>query len=155
MLACLALALGLAACGDGDSTEGGEGGSEQPAGSIDSKPEVVVPEGEPPSELVTEELIEGDGAEAKAGDEVTVEYVGVGYQSKEEFDASWGREPFTFVLGAGNVIAGWDEGVVGMKEGGRRELIIPSDLAYGPAGSPPVIGPDETLIFIVDLVSVG
>ena len=100
-------------------------------------------------------MVEGDGAEAKAGDKITVQYVGVGYRSEEEFDSSWSRnEPFTFTLGAGEVIPGWDQGIAGMKVGGRRELIIPPNLAYGPSGSPPVIGPNETLIFVVDLLAV-
>ena len=85
---------------------------------------------------------------------VSVEYVGVGYESGKEFDASWGREPFAFQLGAGMVIPGWDQGVEGMKAGGRRELIIPPELAYGAAGSPPAIGPNETLIFVIDLLAV-
>ncbi len=120
------------------------------------KPKVTVPSGPPPKQLEETDLVEGSGAEAKAGDEVTVQYVGVGYDSGEEFDASWDRgEPFTFPLGAGAVIKGWDQGVAGMKVGGRRELVIPPNLAYGPAGSPPAIGPNETLIFVVDLVSVG
>lgn len=81
--------------------------------------------------------------------------MGVGYESEEEFDSSWSRnEPFSFALGAGQVIPGWDKGVAGMKVGGRRELIIPSNLAYGPQGSPPVIGPNETLIFVIDLLAV-
>ncbi|HMB53231.1 MAG TPA: FKBP-type peptidyl-prolyl cis-trans isomerase [Thermoanaerobaculia bacterium] len=117
---------------------------------------MTVPDGEPPTELVENELIEGTGAEAKKGDEVTVQYVGVGYESEEEFDSSWSRnEPFSFPLGAGEVIPGWEMGVEGMKVGGQRELIIPGELAYGAAGSPPAIGPNETLIFVVDLLAVG
>ena len=101
------------------------------------------------------EIEEGTGADAKSGDKVTVQYVGVGYDSEEEFDSSWSRnEPFPFTLGAGEVIKGWDQGVEGMKVGGRRELIIPPNLAYGPAGSPPAIGPNETLIFVIDLLAV-
>lgn len=96
----------------------------------------------------------GTGAEAKGGDEVTVHYVGVGYKSKKEFDASWGGEPFTFALGGGQVITGWEYGIPGMKVGGRRELVIPGVLAYGPEGSPPEIGPNETLIFVIDLLGV-
>ena len=119
------------------------------------KPEIDFPEGDVPTELVITDLIEGDGPEAKAGDTVSTHYVGVAWSTGEEFDASWGRGPFTFTLGTGEVIPGWDEGVAGMKVGGRRELVIPPDLAYGPQGSPPVIGPNETLIFVVDLVSVG
>ena len=150
----LCAALAIAGCGGDDSSSGGD--STAAAESTDTRPVVEVPAGEPPTELVSEELVEGEGAEAKAGDRVTVQYVGVGYESEEEFDASWDRgEPFTFTLGAGEVIPGWDQGVAGMKVGGRRELIIPPELAYGPEGSPPVIGPNETLIFVVDLVSVG
>ena len=119
------------------------------------KPKVTVPKGAPPKELESEEIVEGTGAEAKSGDEVTVQYVGVGYESEEEFDSSWSRnEPFTFGLGAGQVIPGWDQGVEGMKVGGRRELIIPPELAYGEAGSPPAIGENETLIFVIDLLAV-
>jgi peptidylprolyl isomerase len=153
----LCAGLLLAACGGEDSTSatGEETSASQPAESTETKPVIEVPDEEPPSELVTEDLVEGDGAEAKKGDEVTVHYVGVGYESEEEFDASWDRgEPFTFTLGSGMVIPGWEEGVEGMKEGGRRELIIPGELAYGPEGRPPTIGPNETLIFVVDLVSV-
>jgi peptidylprolyl isomerase len=114
---------------------------------------VTVPSGPPPKQLEEKELIEGSGAEAKSGSEVEVNYVGVGYESEEEFDSSWSRnEPFAFTLGAGQVIPGWEEGVEGMKVGGRRELIIPPELAYGSAGSPPAIGPNETLIFVVDLL---
>ncbi|HWM56072.1 MAG TPA: FKBP-type peptidyl-prolyl cis-trans isomerase [Solirubrobacterales bacterium] len=153
LIACAALAF--AGCGDDDSTDtGGEETTAAQSGSTDTKtkPVVEVPEGAPPTVLVEEELVEGSGPEAKAGDEVTVQYVGVGYESGEEFDASWGREPFAFQLGAGQVIKGWDEGVEGMKVGGRRQLTIPPDLAYGEEGSPPAIGPSETLIFVVDLL---
>ena len=132
-----------------------EGGSEASAtAELGSKPEVTVP-GEPATELVTEDIVEGDGAEAKSGDEVEVEYVGVAQSTGQEFDSSWERdEPFSFELGAGMVIPGWDEGIVGMREGGRRLLVIPGDLAYGPTGQPPDIGPDETLVFAVDLIKV-
>ncbi|HEX2393233.1 MAG TPA: FKBP-type peptidyl-prolyl cis-trans isomerase [Solirubrobacterales bacterium] len=157
MLLCIALAL--AACG-GSSSSGSSSGEESsaPAKSAEestkTQPKVTVPSGPPPKQLVENDLVEGSGAEAKAGDEVTVQYVGVGYTSKEEFDSSWSRnEPFPFALGAGQVIPGWEEGIVGMKVGGRRELIIPPELAYGTAGSPPAIGPNETLIFVVDLLS--
>lgn len=114
-----------------------------------------MPKGAPPKQLVLKELEEGIGAEAKAGDEVTVQYVGVNYKSGKEFDSSWSRhEPFAFQLGAGQVIPGWEQGIEGMKVGGRRELIIPPELAYGEAGSPPAIGPNETLVFVVDLLAV-
>jgi peptidylprolyl isomerase len=119
-----------------------------------AKPKVTVPSGPPPKQLEVKDIETGSGATAKAGDVVSVEYVGVGYESGQEFDASWGREPFAFQLGAGMVIPGWDQGVEGMKVGGRRELIIPPELAYGETGSPPSIGPNETLIFVIDLLAV-
>ncbi|MFI5027430.1 MAG: FKBP-type peptidyl-prolyl cis-trans isomerase [Solirubrobacterales bacterium] len=116
---------------------------------------MTVPKGAPPKRLVVKEIEKGTGAEAKAGDEVTVQYVGVNYKNGKEFDSSWSRnEPFSFKLGAGMVIPGWDKGVAGMKVGGRRELIIPPNLAYGPAGAPPSIGPNETLVFVIDLLAV-
>lgn len=153
-------ALALAGCGGSDSSSSGstaEASTEEskaPEESIETKPTVEVPGGPPPKQLESIELIEGTGAEAKAGDEVTVQYVLVDYKSGKEIESSWEREePFTFALGAGEVIAGWDQGVEGMKVGGRRELIIPPQLAYGPEGSPP-IGPNATLIFAIDLVAV-
>jgi FKBP-type peptidyl-prolyl cis-trans isomerase len=158
---CVALALAVAGCGSGDSsstpatseatTTQGSGGDT----NLNSKPKVTVPGGAAPKKLEEKEIVEGDGAEAKSGDEVTVQYVGVGYDSKEEFDSSWSRnEPFPFPLGAGKVIKGWDQGVAGMKVGGRRELTIPANLAYGPGGYPPAIGPNEPLIFVIDLLAV-
>lgn len=159
IVACLALAF--AGCGDDDSSTTSTGGDETSAakqakpGEEKTKPQVTVPDGDPPKELVKNDLEEGTGPAAKAGDEVTVQYVGVGYTTKKEFDSSWSRnEPFTFPLGSGSVIPGWEEGIEGMKAGGRRELVIPPELAYGPAGSPPVIGKNETLIFVVDLESI-
>jgi peptidylprolyl isomerase len=121
-----------------------------------TKPTVTVPSGDPPTALQKKDLIAGNGTEATTGKKVTVQYVGVHFSTKKQFDASWdtGR-PFPFTLGAGDVIKGWDEGVPGMKVGGRRQLVIPPALAYGPNGYPPVIGPNETLVFVVDLVSVG
>lgn len=158
--ACAALAI--AGCGGGDddspTTQSTTEAAQSDASAnqdTSTKPQVTVPDGEPPKQLEKTDLVVGDGATAKKGDQVTVNYVGVGYDSEEEFDASWGRGPFTFALGTGQVIPGWDEGVAGMKVGGRRELVIPPDLAYGPQGAPPAIGPNETLIFVVDLVSVG
>lgn len=120
------------------------------------KPTVEVPDGPPPDELEVEDLTEGDGEEAAAGDRLTVEYVGVDYASGEEFDSSFERpDPFQFELGAGEVIEGWDEGLEGMKVGGRRQLVIPPGLAYGKQGQPPAIGPDATLVFVIDLVEIG
>ncbi|WP_431952157.1 FKBP-type peptidyl-prolyl cis-trans isomerase [Actinacidiphila sp. bgisy167] len=119
------------------------------------KPEIDFPGGEPPADLVIRDIWEGDGAEAKAGQNVTVHYVGVAFSTGEEFDASWNRNsPFTFPLGGGRVIKGWDQGVQGMKVGGRRELTIPAHLAYGNQSPSPLIKPGETLIFVVDLLSV-
>ena len=119
------------------------------------KPEVDFPGGEPPADLQITDIIEGDGAVAKAGDTVGVHYVGVAWSSGEEFDSSYGRgAPLSFRLGVGQVISGWDQGVQGMKVGGRRQLVIPSHLAYGDRGAGGVIKPGETLIFVCDLVSV-
>ncbi|MCF3174221.1 MULTISPECIES: FKBP-type peptidyl-prolyl cis-trans isomerase [Streptomyces] len=123
--------------------------------SID-KPEIDFPEGPAPTELEIVDLKEGDGPVAKAGDTVSVHYVGVSFSTGEEFDASWNRgKPLQFQLGAGQVIAGWDKGVQGMKVGGRRRLTIPAHLAYGDRGAGGgLIAPGETLIFVCDLVSV-
>ena len=122
----------------------------------DEKPHVYVPPGEaPPAELEIEDLEEGTGAEAAAGQDVEVHYVGVSWRTRKQFDASWDRgETFRFKLGAGQVIKGWDEGVAGMKVGGRRRLVLPPSHAYGKRGAGGVIGPDETLVFVVDLLGV-
>jgi peptidylprolyl isomerase len=118
------------------------------------KPEVDFPGGEPPTELEITDIWEGDGPLAEAGDTVQVHYVGVAYSTGEEFDASWSRgAPLEFRLGVGQVIAGWDQGVQGMRVGGRRQLIIPPALAYGDRGAGRSIAPGETLIFVCDLVS--
>jgi peptidylprolyl isomerase len=120
----------------------------------DGKPEVDFPDGAPPADLEITEIREGDGALAKAGDTVSVHYVGVAFSTGEEFDSSWDRgEPLQFQLGAGRVIAGWDRGVQGMRVGGRRRLVIPPGLAYGDRGAGRTIAPGETLIFVCDLVS--
>lgn len=117
------------------------------------KPEVTIPELPAPDDLLIDDISVGDGEEAKAGDFVEVHYVGVAYKNGKQFDASWDRdETFEFRLGAGQVISGWDRGVEGMRVGGRRSLTIPPHLAYGKQGAGGVIGPDETLIFIVDLI---
>jgi peptidylprolyl isomerase len=121
----------------------------------DRKPKVPKGEGDPPSKLVAQDLIVGTGKRAKAGDNIEVQYVGVLFKNGKEFDASWAGKragrPFPFNLGGGQVIPGWDQGIVGMKVGGRRKLIIPADLAYGAQGFPPDIPPDSALIFDVDL----
>ena len=120
------------------------------------KPQVDVPVDQPPSyQLELEDLTVGDGEEAVSGRIVEVHYVGVSWKTGEQFDASWDRgSTFKFGLGKGQVIAGWDEGVVGMKVGGRRRITIPPMLGYGKRGAGGVIGPDETLVFVVDLIGV-
>ena len=119
------------------------------------KPEVAPIDGPPPTDLVVEDITVGDGEEAKPGQSVNVHYVGVAHSTGAEFDASWNRgSPFSFPLGAGRVIAGWDRGVAGMKVGGRRKLVIPPHLGYGDRGAGAAIRPGETLIFVVDLLRV-
>ena len=120
------------------------------------RPEVEPPDGDIPFELGIDDLTIGDGDEATAGQKVTVHYVGVSFLTGEQFDASWDRgQPFEFKLGKGQVIPGWDQGVAGMKVGGRRRLTIPSALAYGARGAGGVIKPNEPLVFVVDLLAVG
>ncbi len=120
-----------------------------------TKPDVKIPDGAPPADLATEDLVVGTGAEATAGKTVDVHYVGVGWSTKKQFDASWDRGgTFSFPLGQGRVIKGWDQGVAGMKEGGRRRLTIPAKLGYGDRGAGADIKPGETLVFVVDLVKV-
>jgi len=122
----------------------------------ESKPEITIPDGAPPADLVLEDLEVGSGAEAVAGMNVTVHYVGVAWSTKRQFDASWDRNDlFEFRLGAGQVISGWDEGVAGMRVGGRRRITIPPHKGYGDRGAGGVIAGGETLVFVVDLVNVG
>jgi FKBP-type peptidyl-prolyl cis-trans isomerase len=124
--------------------------------SLAQKPEVKVPSGPAPKKLVINDLVEGTGAEAKDGDNLTMDYVGVLYKNGKQFDASWDRgQPFSFQLGSGQVIPGWDQGIKGMKVGGRRELIIPPAMGYGSEGSPPTIPANATLVFVVDLKDVS
>jgi peptidylprolyl isomerase len=132
------------------------GGDDEKKSETSGKPEVEVPKGSPPTALQIKDLKKGTGAEATAGKQVQVHYVGVAYSTKKQFDSSWDRgNPIAFPLGTRKVIKGWEEGIPGMKVGGRRQLVIPPDLAYGPNGFPPAIGPNETLVFVVDLVSVS
>jgi peptidylprolyl isomerase len=120
------------------------------------KPEIDFPDYDPPADLVVTELAEGEGVEATSGATVSVHYVGVAHSTGEEFDASYNRgTPLSFRLGVGQVIAGWDQGVQGMKVGGRRQLVIPPHLGYGDRGAGGVIKPGETLIFVVDLLGVS
>jgi peptidylprolyl isomerase len=122
---------------------------------VATKPNVDIPAGAPPAELVREDLVVGAGAEATRGKTVEVHYVGVAWSTKKQFDASWDRgETFDFPLGAGRVIRGWDEGVAGMRVGGRRRLTIPPAMGYGARGAGGAIGPNETLVFVVDLLAV-
>jgi peptidylprolyl isomerase len=120
------------------------------------KPEIDFPGAEPPADLVITDVTEGDGAEATSGSTVSVHYVGVAHSTGEEFDASYNRgTPLQFRIGVGQVIQGWDQGVEGMKVGGRRQLVIPPHLGYGDRGAGGVIKPGETLIFVVDLLEVS
>ncbi|HYO31888.1 MAG TPA: FKBP-type peptidyl-prolyl cis-trans isomerase [Nocardioidaceae bacterium] len=119
------------------------------------KPEIDFPASPAPTDLEITDVTVGDGALATKGSTVVAHYVGVAHSSGEEFDASYNRgEPLSFKLGVGQVIAGWDQGIQGMRVGGRRQLIIPPDLAYGDRGAGSAIGPGETLIFVVDLVDI-
>jgi peptidylprolyl isomerase len=124
---------------------------------MSEKPHVYVPAGEaPPAELVIEDIEVGTGEEAKAGHNVEVHYAGNAWSTRQQFDASWDRgETFSFRLGAGQVIGGWDQGVAGMKIGGRRRLVIPPELGYGSRGAGGVIKPNETLVFVVDLIGLS
>ncbi|MDE3205811.1 MAG: FKBP-type peptidyl-prolyl cis-trans isomerase [Acidobacteriota bacterium] len=118
------------------------------------KPEVTISDGPPPDDLVIEDLVEGEGDAARAGQEVSVHYVGVAWSTGRQFDSSWDRnDSFEFILGAGQVISGWDQGVAGMRPGGRRRLTIPPHLGYGARGAGGVIKGGETLVFVVDLLS--
>lgn len=163
LIACglAALALIVAGCG-GDDTETADFSVDAPASDASSepaaaskKPKVRVPSSPPPKDLETRDIKRGTGATAKKGSQVSVHYVGVSYSTKKEFESSYATgQPIDVALGQGEVIPGWDEGIVGMKAGGRRELIIPPDKAYGATGQPPDIKPNETLVFVIDLVSV-
>ena len=160
-------ALCLAACGSsqapgvqaapsGGATEASVPTTPKPPPDISTKPVVHVPTDCSPSGLIKKDLITGTGQTAQAGQTVTVNYVGVLCKTGKEFDSSWQRnQPFTTQLTQGSVIPGWVQGIPAMRVGGRRELIIPPDLAYGKAGSPPTIPPNSTLVFVVDLLSVA
>jgi peptidylprolyl isomerase len=125
------------------------------ATDLKQKPKIERPTGSPPDVLVKKDLVVGTGPAAKAGDTLSMQYVGVSFSNGQEFDASWDRgQPFSFPLGQGQVIAGWDQGIVGMKAGGRRELVIPPALGYGAQGQGNIL-PNETLVFVVDLKKVG
>jgi peptidylprolyl isomerase len=128
----------------------------KPPSPLSKEPVVNVPKGPAPSKLVTKDLIVGTGKTATTGSTITVNYVGVLYKNGKEFDSSWSRkQTFSTPLTTGSVIPGWVQGIVGMKVGGRRELIIPASLAYGKAGSGSTIPPNSPLVFVVDLLSVS
>jgi peptidylprolyl isomerase len=171
----LVLSAGVAACGEDDepASESGaetaatptptetasEAGIEAIVQGIGkdtkTKPEVPAPQGDPPPELVVRDVVRGKGPKAKAGDQVSMQYVGLSWSNGQQFDASWdrGAEPFPLQLGAGMVIPGWDEGLIGLRKGGRRLLVIPPEMGYGPQGTPDgSIAPNETLVFVVDRV---
>jgi peptidylprolyl isomerase len=141
---------------EADTSGGSTKVAVSPTKSLSQKPRLARQAGDPPSQLVKDDIVKGKGAVAEAGDTVTVRYVGVRFRDNQQFDASWDRpdNKFDFPLGAGQVIKGWDEGVAGMREGGRRQLTIPPDLGYGAQGAPPDIAPNETLVFVVDLKKV-
>lgn len=169
LLACLLLAVFAAACGDSEKEAAAPQETATPAATtaadlagdiskdLKTKPTVAAPSGAPPAELQTEDIVKGKGKTAKPGDTVSVQYVGNSWSTGTQFDASWdrGSEPFPFPLGAGQVIPGWDQGVAGMKVGGRRLLVIPPDLAYGAQSPSPDIAANETLVFVVDLKKVA
>ena len=142
-----ATATATPAAADGGTTALGEIST-----NLSKKPAIPKPTGTPPARLQTKDIVTGKGPAAKAGDTVQMQYVGSAWSNGKQFDASWDRgQPFTFQLGSGNVIQGWDRGIVGMREGGRRLLVIPPSLGYGAAGAGGAIKPNETLVFVVDL----
>jgi peptidylprolyl isomerase len=172
MIAVVAV-LGIAACGGDDDSSSDGGGSadtarqdtettstspaeaERALRDTSKKPVIPKPTGAPPRRLVKEDIVKGKGPGAKRGDVVVVNYVGMNFSNGQEFDASWDRgQPFPVQLGAGNVIPGWEKGLIGIKKGGRRKLTIPPELAYGAEGSPPAIPPNETLIFVIDAIAI-
>ena len=169
LIACGLAALSLvpAGCGEEESddaardsaAEGQETGEATPqpeAAEARPKPKGARPKGSPPGKLVIKDLEKGEGTPTRDGDQIEVNYGGVSFKTGKEFDSSFkaGR-PFQFQLGTGGVIPGWDQGLKGMKVGGRRQLTIPPALAYGAEGSPPAIGPNETLVFVIDLLRKG
>jgi len=166
LIACglAALSLAAAGCSEEETDKASEDSTAdlqqaappEPAAEPMSKPKVAKPKGKPPKKLVVKDLVAGKGAAAAAGDQLKVNYVGVSFATGKEFDSSFDSgQPLDFQLGASMVIPGWDKGVEGMKVGGRRMRTIPPELAYGAAGSPPAIGPDETLVFVIDLLGKG
>jgi peptidylprolyl isomerase len=154
-------AIAVAGCGSSgqNTTPGGGGQSVQglvlpkEASDVNVKPVIPKPQGAPPTALQVRDVVQGNGRVAATGDALSVQYVGVSWSTGAQFDSTWdrGKKPFEFQLGQGMVIPGWDQGLIGMRVGGRRELIVPPALGYGPQGQPPAIGPNETLVFVIDL----
>ena len=153
--------LVFAGCGGSDKASSEKTATPKPTATpantdLSKKPVVTVPDELPPDKLQIRDIVKGKGRAAKKGDKVSVQYVGVAWSTGQEFDASWDRgQPFAFKIGQGMVIPGWDKGVPGMRKGGRRELTIPADQAYGAQGQPPAIGPNECLRFVIDLVKIS
>jgi peptidylprolyl isomerase len=158
--------LGVTACGD-DGGSSNSAGQQQSATQTETappedalkdtstKPRIPKPTGIPPRKLVKQDIVKGKGPGAKPGDTVTVNYVGMNFSNGVEFDSSWDSgQAFPVQLGAGTVIEGWDKGLVGIRKGGRRMLTIPPEMGYGAQGYPPDIPPNETLVFVVDAVSI-
>ena len=170
LVAVVAL-VSLAACGDDDDGGGSVATSQPDTGTAtepspaeaqealkdtSTKPVIPKPTGSPPRRLVKEDIVKGTGPPAKTGDTLVVHYVGMNFSNGQEFDASWDTgSPFPLQLGAGQVIAGWDKGLIGIRKGGRRKLVIPPELGYGAQGYPPDIPPNETLVFVIDAVSIN
>jgi peptidylprolyl isomerase len=163
-IALLAVAaFAVAGCGSSESHAGGGGGQSvqglilpKETSDLNVKPVIPKPRGGPPGNLQVRDVVQGNGATAESGDKLVVKYTGVSWSTGKQFDSNWdpGRKPFPFRLGAGMVIPGWDQGLINMRVGGRRELVIPPSLAYGAQGQPPVIAPNETLVFVIDLKKV-
>ena len=166
ILIAVVAVLGASACGDDDDSSGGSGGQatqaqtettppEDALKDTSTKPVIPKPTGTPPRKLVKQDIVKGKGSAAKPGNTVTVKYVGVNFSNGQEFDSSWDSgATFPVQLGAGMVIEGWDKGLVGVKKGGRRMLTIPPEMGYGSEGYPPSIPPNETLVFVIDVVSI-
>jgi peptidylprolyl isomerase len=160
-LLAIAVCIGLIAEGESASSPQASVGSSRDGAAASAseagkkKPQAQVPKGPPPTKLEMTDLVTGTGTEAQKGDIVTVDYLVVLQKNGKEVYSSWESEPLSFELGKkGSVTAGWQQGIVGMREGGRRKLVAPADLSYGKAGDPPTVGPNEALVSIVDLLKV-
>lgn len=154
-LLAILVCIGLIAGGESASSSRGEGDAAVSASEVGkTKPQVQLAQAPPPTELEVTDLVTGTGAEAQEGDIVTVAYLVLLQKNGKEVYSSWGGEPLSFELGKGSVTAAWKQGIEGMREGGRRELVAPAGLSYGKAGNPPAVGPNEALVSIIDLLKV-